>query len=198
MKLPINYKLIRKRLVEAIRGESKDKEVTEEASFTYIKDEFEKIKEKFIEMMPEIEKKSKELKFNIHSIDEEISELIHKKEPLQKELEEIERTVFEARLPISIFLRYEEIKYKIKAIISKFLQEEEYDAYIKDNFVIISVESKENELKLSIINEIVSELATEFNITQRELIITSSEKPTEILLFFPLGVLQVESQRQLR
>lgn len=198
MKLPINYKLIRKKLVESIRGESKDKEVTEETSFIYIKDEFEKIKEKFIQMMPEMENKSKELKFDIHSINEEIKELIHKKEPLQKELEEIERTVFEARLPISVFLRYEEIKYKIKAIISKFLQEEEYDASIKNNFVIISIESKENELKLTMINEIVNELTRELNITESELVITTSERPTEILLVFPLGILQVESKKQFR
>ena len=183
--------------MEAIRGEAKDKEITEESSFINIKDEFEKIKDKFIEIMPEMENRINELKSNISSIDEEIEDLIHKKEPLQKELEDIERTVFEARLPISIFLRYEEIKYKIKAIISKFFQEEEYDANIKDNFAIISIRSKENELKLSIINEMVDDLTTEFNITENEFVVSISKQLGEVLLVFPLGVLQVESQKQM-
>jgi len=197
LKLPINYKLIRKKLVEAIRGESKDREVTEESSFIDIKDEFEKVKDKFIEIMPEMENKAKELKFNINSINEEIERLTRKREPFQKELDEIERTVFEARLPISIFLRYEEIKYKIKAIISKFFQEEEYNAYIKDDFVIISIKSIENELKLNIINEMVNNLITTLNITESEFVISTSKQLDEILLVFPLGVLQVESQKQL-
>ena len=197
MRLPINYKSIRKKLVEAIRGKSKDKEITEESSFIKIKDEFERIMDKFAEIMPEMENRSKELKSNISLIDKEIEELIHKKEPFQKELEDIERTVFEARLPISIFLRYEEIKYKIKAIISKFLQEEDYDAFIKDNFAIISIRSKENELKLSIINEVVNDLTTEFNITENEFMVSVPKKLGEVLLVFPLGVLQVESQKQM-
>ena len=197
MRLPINYKSIRKKLVEAIRGKSKDKEITEESSFIKIKDEFERIMDKFAEIMPEMENRSKELKSNISLIDKEIEELIHKKEPFQKELEDIERTVFEARLPISIFLRYEEIKYKIKAIISKFLQEEDYDAFIKDNFAIISIRSKENELKLSIIKEVVNNLTTEFNITENEFIVSVPKKLGEVLLVFPLGVLQVESQKQM-
>jgi len=197
LRLPINYKSIRKKLVEAIRGKSKDKEITEESSFIKIKDEFERIMDKFAEIMPEMENRSKELKSNISLIDKEIEELIHKKEPFQKELEDIERTVFEARLPISIFLRYEEIKYKIKAIISKFLQEEDYDAFIKDNFAIISIRSKENELKLSIINEVVNDLTTEFNITENEFMVSVPKKLGEVLLVFPLGVLQVESQKQM-
>jgi hypothetical protein len=197
LKLPINYKLIRKKLVEAIRGESKDREVTEESSFIDIKDEFEKVKDKFIEIMPEMENKANELKFNINSINEEIEGLTRKREPFQKELDEIERTVFEARLPISIFLRYEEIKYKIKAIISKFFREEEYNAYIKDDFVIISIKSIGNELKLNIINEMVNDLITALNITESEFVISTSKQLDEILFVFPLGVLQVESQKQL-
>jgi len=183
--------------VEAIRGESKDKEITEESSFIQIKDEFERIADKFTEIMPEMDNRVKELKSNISLIDEEIEELIQKKEPLQKELEDIERTVFEARLPISLFLRYEEIKYKIKAIISKFLQEEEYDTYIKDNFAIIPIRSKENELKLSIINEIVNDLIMEFNIAENEFMVSRSKKLDEVLLVFSLGVLQAESQKQM-
>jgi hypothetical protein len=183
--------------VEAIRGKSKDNEITEESSFIQIKDEFERIKDKFTEIMPEMENRAKELKSNISLIDEGIEELIHKKEPLQKELEDIERTVFEARLPISLFLRYEEIKYKIKAIISKFFQEEEYDAYIKDNIAIISIKSKENELKLSTINEVVNDLTTEFNITENEFVVSVPKKLGKVLLVFPLGVLQVESQNQM-
>ena len=197
MKLPINYKLIRKKLVEAIRGESKDREVTEESSFIDIKDEFEKVKDKFIEIMPEMENKANELKFNINSINEEIEGLTRKRGPFQKELDEIERTVFEARLPISIFLRYEEIKYKIKAIISKFFREEEYNAYIKDDFVIISIKSIGNELKLNIINEMINDLITALNITESEFVISTSKQLDEILFVFPLGVLQVESQKQL-
>ena len=183
--------------MEAIRGKSKDKEITEESSFIQVKNEFERIKDKFTEIMPEMENRVKELKSNISLIDEEIEELIHKKDPLQKELEDIERTVFEARLPTSLFLRYEEIKYKIKAIISKFFQEEEYDAYLKDNFAIISIRSKENELKLSIINQVVSDLTTEFNITENEFVVSIPKKLSEVLLVFPLGVLQVESQKQM-
>ncbi len=61
----------------------------------------------------------------------------------------------------------------------------------------MSIKSIGNELKLNIINEMVNDLITALNITESEFVISTSKQLDEILFVFPLGVLQVESQKQL-
>lgn len=167
------------------------KEEASKISLRTVKKEFDEIKRKLVERLPEMEEKRNELSSQIASIEEEMKSLRIKKEPLRKELEEIIQLTFEERMDLPLLLKYKEIEEKVKAVVDNFLEKEVYEVYIQDlDWVGININGRES-TKIETLNELANSLGTEFNISREGFMITPLEQREEVC-WFELGFLLSE------
>jgi len=160
-------------------AKSRSSGITEESAFKTKKEEFDELKRKLVEELPKMEERLKVLKSQIASIDEEISRLRAKKEPLQKECEEIIHLTFGMMMDLPLLLKYEEIKDKVRAVAGKFLGKEDYDVYAEDDWIGIAINMPES-VKLKTLSEIARNLSAEFNIPEEKFMLSPLEQRGEI------------------
>jgi len=163
-----------------------------EGSFKIVKEESDKVKRRLIESLPEMEKRAGELRSQIQSIDDEIKQLIAKKEPLQKEESEVlEELINDVKMDLPLLVKYQLTKDKVKSIIDKVIENDEilksenFSFYIQEDVVGIRIIF--DMLPAKTLCEIVSQLVVESNIPEKRFAICQIEVLREcrgIELFF--------------